>query len=133
MILTLGRPQLDLLYIWPLTRKQVFRPPSAPVFSTREVEGSWIHYGGGPRQCPGRYFAKRQILLTVALMVNLFDCEILGDRLNAKEDFSLHGFGGGVSHPASKIPMRIPRRTLDKFPLHVMTKAALENEKYRIQ
>ncbi|KAJ2990999.1 hypothetical protein NUW58_g2689 [Xylaria curta] len=83
----------------------------APTFSTRDVEGSWIPYGGGPRQCPGRHFAKRQILLTIALMVSLFDCEILEEALNTKEDFSLQGFGSGVSHPASKVPMRIRRRT----------------------
>ncbi|KAJ8126907.1 hypothetical protein O1611_g6730 [Lasiodiplodia mahajangana] len=80
-------------------------------FSTKEVEGSWIPYGGGPRQCPGRHFAKRQILLTVALMVSLFDCEILGGGMDVKEDFSLSGFGGGISHPAGKVPVRIRRRT----------------------
>ncbi|KAI1419927.1 cytochrome P450 [Xylaria sp. FL1777] len=83
---------------------------SGSTFSTKEVEGSWIPYGGGPRQCPGRHFAKRQILLTIALMVSLFDCEILGEGINAKEDSSLHGFGSGVSHPAGKVPMRIRRR-----------------------
>ncbi|KAI0532633.1 cytochrome P450 [Xylaria digitata] len=83
---------------------------SAPTFSTREAEGSWIPYGGGPRQCPGRHFAKRQILLTIALMVNLFDCEILEGGFGIKEDFSLNSFGGGVSHPAGKVPVRIRRR-----------------------
>ncbi|KAI0443655.1 cytochrome P450 [Xylaria telfairii] len=83
----------------------------APVmFSTKEVEGSWIPYGGGPRQCPGRHFAKRQILLTTALMVSLFDCEILEEGLDIKEDFSLSGFGGGISHPGGKVPSRIRRR-----------------------
>ncbi|KAI1368064.1 cytochrome P450 [Xylaria arbuscula] len=82
----------------------------APAFSAKEVEGGWIPYGGGVRQCPGRHFAKRQILLTIALMVSLFDCDIIGEGLNAKEDFSLNGFGGGVSHSAGKIPVRIRRR-----------------------
>lgn len=41
--------------------------PSKQMFSTKEYEGSWFPYGGGPRQCPGRHFAKRQILLTTAL------------------------------------------------------------------
>ncbi|KUJ06800.1 cytochrome P450 [Mollisia scopiformis] len=81
-----------------------------PTFSTKELEGSWIPYGGGPRQCPGRHFAKRQILLTTALMVSLFDCEIIKDGKDMKEDFTLKGFGSGVSHPAGKIPMRIRRR-----------------------
>ncbi|KAI1825086.1 cytochrome P450 [Xylaria intraflava] len=83
---------------------------SSPTFSTKGLEGSWIPYGGGPRQCPGRHFAKRQILLTIALMVSLFDCEILGDGKDVQGDFTLNGFGGGVSHPAGKVPMRIRRR-----------------------
>ncbi len=54
------------------------------------------------RQCPGRHFAKRQILLTTALMVSMFDCEILEEGRNVQEDFTLKGFGGGVSHPAAE-------------------------------
>lgn len=84
--------------------------PSSPEFSTKGLEGSWVPYGGGPRQCPGRHFAKRQILLTTAFMVSLFDCEILEEGLNVKEDFTLMGFGSGVSHPAGKVPVRIRRR-----------------------
>jgi cytochrome P450 len=78
-------------------------------FSTKEMEGSWIPYGGGPRQCPGRHFAKRQILLTTALMVALFDCEIPGQGTDVKEDLSLTGFGGGMSKPAMEVPARIRR------------------------
>ncbi len=85
-------------------------PACSPIFSTKELEGSWIPYGGGPRQCPGRHFAKRQILLTTALMVSLFDCEILEEGRNVQEDFTLKGFGSGVSHPSGKVPMRIRRR-----------------------
>lgn len=83
---------------------------SAPEFSTKGLEGSWVPYGGGPRQCPGRHFAKRQILLTTALMVSLFDCEILEEGMDVKEDFTLMGFGSGVSHPAGKVPVKIRRR-----------------------
>lgn len=83
---------------------------SNPSFSTKEVEGSWIPYGGGPRQCPGRHFAKRQILLTTALWVSLFDCEISKEGMSVQEDFTLMGFGSGVSHPVGKVPMRIRRR-----------------------
>jgi cytochrome P450 len=87
---------------------------SSPIFSTKELEGSWIPYGGGPRQCPGRHFAKRQILLTSALMISLFDCEILDEGRNVQEDFTLKGFGGGISHPAGKVPMRMRRRQRDE-------------------
>lgn len=83
---------------------------SKPEFSTKDFEGSWIPYGGGPRQCPGRHFAKRQILLTIALMVSLFDCEILEEVQGVREDFTLWGFGSGVSNPVGKVPVRIRRR-----------------------
>lgn len=81
-------------------------------FSTKETEGLWIPYGGGPRQCPGRHFAKRQILLTTALMVTLFEFEIPGNGTDVKEDLSLKGFGGGMSKPAMKVPAKIRRRVV---------------------
>ncbi|KAF2713710.1 cytochrome P450 [Pleomassaria siparia CBS 279.74] len=76
------------------------------VFSIKCLEGSWIPYGGGPRQCPGRLFAKRQILLTTALMTSLFDCKIQED---ADKDLGedLRAFSMGVAHPASKVLVRI--------------------------
>ncbi|KAH6646126.1 cytochrome P450 [Truncatella angustata] len=83
---------------------------STVTFSTKDLEGSWIPYGGGPRQCPGRHFSKRQILLTTALMISLFDCEIIEEGRNVKEDLTLKGFGGGVSHPVGKVPISIRRR-----------------------
>ncbi|KAI8622926.1 cytochrome P450 [Xylariaceae sp. FL1651] len=89
---------------------------SSPVFSTKDLEGSWIPYGGGPRQCPGRHFAKRQILLTTALTVSLFDCEISEEGRDMQEDFTLKGFGSGVSHPAGKVPIKIRRRDVSSIP-----------------
>jgi cytochrome P450 len=85
---------------------------TTPIFSTKDQEGSWIPYGGGPRQCPGRHFAKRQILLTTALMVTLFDCEIFEGGRGIKEDLSLQGFGGGVSKATSQVPVRLRRRCI---------------------
>lgn len=81
---------------------------STPEFSTKGLEGSWIPFGGGPRQCPGRHFAKRQILLTIALTVSLFDCKVLEESV--QEDFTLWGFGSGVSNPVGSVPIRIRRR-----------------------
>ncbi|KAJ4423350.1 hypothetical protein N0V82_001953 [Gnomoniopsis sp. IMI 355080] len=78
-------------------------------FSAKGLEGSWIPYGGGPRQCPGRHFAKRQIILTTALVVSLFDCEIL-ENSDVQEDFTLKGFGGGMSYALGKVPIRLRRR-----------------------
>ena len=79
-------------------------------FSTKPVEGSWIPYGGGPRQCPGRHFAKRQILLSTALMVTLFDCEI---EESGKVGEDAGNFGMGVAHPDRKVRGRLFRREWD--------------------
>ncbi|CAG8975898.1 hypothetical protein HYALB_00006515 [Hymenoscyphus albidus] len=99
---------------YPLANTEGYGKPldytSSPTFSTKDLEGSWIPYGRGPRQCPGRHFAKRQILLTTALMIRLFDCEILKGGKDVKENLTLHGFGGGMSQPAGKVPMRMRRR-----------------------
>ena len=53
---------------------------------------------------------KCQILLTTALFVSLFDCEMLGKARNIREDFSLKGFGGGMSHPEGKVSVKICAR-----------------------
>ncbi|KAL1639426.1 Multidrug resistance protein [Diplodia intermedia] len=41
--------------------------------------GLWFPFGGGARMCPGRLFAKRAVLLSLALMVHEFDVEIMAD------------------------------------------------------
>ncbi|KAF2877366.1 cytochrome P450 [Massariosphaeria phaeospora] len=83
-----------------------------PTFSLTPVSNSWIPYGGGPRQCPGRQFAKRQILLTTVLFITLFDVEILGGGADVKED--LRSFSMGVAHPAGKVPCRMRRRRRER-------------------
>ncbi|KAH8433492.1 cytochrome P450 [Aspergillus melleus] len=97
------------------------KSPSTPVhdphtasqakFAPEDVEGSWIPYGGGPRMCPGRHFAKREIILTAAMMVSLFDCEVLADVRSLKMD--MKGYGLGTLNAAGKVPVRMKRRNID--------------------
>ncbi|KAK3317974.1 Pfs, NACHT and ankyrin domain protein [Apodospora peruviana] len=84
--------------------------PAQNVFSVKAYGDAWMPYGGGPRICPGRHLAKRQILYTVACMVHDFDIDMMDGGKHVKEDLSLWGFGNGISHPAGKVPMRIRRR-----------------------
>ncbi|KAK1655081.1 cytochrome P450 [Colletotrichum phormii] len=37
----------------------------------------FIPFGGGPSMCPGRFFAKQEILLTIAILVTKFDMEFV--------------------------------------------------------
>ncbi|KAJ5983938.1 hypothetical protein N7481_006037 [Penicillium waksmanii] len=77
-------------------------------FAIDDVEGSWIPYGGGPRMCPGRHFAKREIILTTAMMVSMFDCDVLRDVRSLKMD--MRGFGFGTLNAVGKVPVGMRRR-----------------------
>ena len=47
-----------------------------PRFSTEGRTHSWIPYSGGVRHCPGRHFAKREIIVTAAMLVSAFEIEL---------------------------------------------------------
>ncbi|TGO11777.1 hypothetical protein BTUL_0102g00270 [Botrytis tulipae] len=81
----------------------------APVFSTQGLSCRWFPYGSGERMCPGRHFAKHQILLTFAVLSSSFDIELqVVDGWKPKPD--LKHFGYGVMPPDTQTPFRIRRR-----------------------
>jgi cytochrome P450 len=51
---------------------------SAPKFSTGEGGGKMFPYGGGIFLCPGRNFAKQEIMAATAFMLLNFEFEVLG-------------------------------------------------------
>jgi cytochrome P450 len=65
--------------------------PTGMKFSTSGLEGTWIPFGGGAYTCPGRYFAKQEMLLTAALLLGNFDIELLGE--SPKPDWRFFGTG----------------------------------------
>lgn len=79
-----------------------------PEFSMNGMRGSWIPYGGGPRACPGRHFAKWEIMMTCALIVSIFDVEILADEVAL--EMNPADYGLGTLRPVDKVPFRIRRR-----------------------
>lgn len=79
---------------------------AAPYFSMDGVAGSWIPYGGGRSLCPGRHFAKRQVILTAAVFLSKFDI-ILRDESEPAVD--MRHFGFGTMPPKHKIPCQIRR------------------------
>lgn len=83
---------------------------SSPYFSTDGTDGLWIPFGGGPRMCPGRHFAKKQIIVTTALFLATFDVELSEPNRVVENDMKFLLFG--VMHPKGVIPGRIRRRTI---------------------
>lgn len=56
---------------------------TGPRFSMEGVAGGWIPYGGGQRMCPGRHFAKQEIIGTLATLLTQFEI-----RLKEPKDLS---------------------------------------------
>lgn len=65
-------------------------------------------FGGGVHACPGRHFAKREVLRTIALLVTLFDVEVMDER--GAMEMSAVKFGFGLLGPTGKVPARMRRR-----------------------
>lgn len=81
-----------------------------PRFSMDNVAGSWIPYGGGDRICPGRHFAKQEILGSLAVLFKHYDIELLTPKdWVPRPNMKFFPFGG--LPPLGKIPFRIRRRT----------------------
>ncbi|MCJ1432276.1 hypothetical protein MMC27_001632 [Xylographa pallens] len=83
------------------------RGADEPRFSTGGVAGSWIPYGGGQKMCPGRHFAKQEILLTFAMLCSAFDIK-LSNESKTRPDMKFYGLG--VLPPQGETPFCIRRR-----------------------
>ena len=77
-------------------------------FSSQGLDGSWIPYGGGSNICPGRQFAKQEMLLKSALLLGNFDIELLGPAVELDYRF----FGTGSMGVKGKAKFRIRRRQI---------------------
>ncbi|KAJ5175871.1 Replication factor C subunit 1 [Penicillium canariense] len=74
------------------------------------LSGAWIPYGGGGFRCPGRHFAKQEILGSVAIFQSYYELEVV-DRPKEWLPRPDHRFYGvGAVPPAAPIPFRIRRR-----------------------
>lgn len=82
---------------------------SSPRFTLDGLAGSWIPYGGGQRICPGRHFAKQEIILTLAHLVLVFDFE-LQVPAGWKPEMDMRRAGLGALRSDKHIPFRVRRR-----------------------
>lgn len=82
---------------------------AAPEFSFKGLGNSWLPYGGGNRMCPGRHFAKQEMISSLAMMLTLFDIEMV-DQNGKIPDNDLVGYGFGALWPKQPMPVRIRKR-----------------------
>ena len=82
-----------------------------PRFSLEGVAGGWIPYGGGQRMCPGRHFAKQEIIGTLALLLTHYEIELREPTKGAPE-CNMRFFPFGGLPPTKEIPFRMRRRNI---------------------
>lgn len=79
-----------------------------PKFSMEGLAGSWVPYGGGQHLCPGRFFAKNEMMAAFALISSAYEIELLNPELKLEPDMAF--FPIGMLPPKGKIPVRMRRR-----------------------
>lgn len=87
------------------------KPSHEPTFSLRGLNGAYIPFGGGAGICPGRHFARQEVLATLSILALRFDIQLhVRKGWTPKMDAAF--FPIGVLPPADKVPFRIRRRQL---------------------
>ena len=82
---------------------------TGPRFSMDGVAGGWIPYGGGQRMCPGRHFAKQEIIGTLAMLLTHYEIKLRVPENSVPEcDMRFFPFGG--LPPTKEIPFSMRRR-----------------------
>ncbi|MCJ1468680.1 hypothetical protein MMC07_007309 [Pseudocyphellaria aurata] len=82
---------------------------SEPTFSLSGLGGAYIPFGGGSGICPGRHFARQEVVITLSILALQFDVELhVRKGWTPKMDHAF--FRMGSLPPADKIPFRIRRR-----------------------
>ena len=85
--------------------------PPEPKFSLNGYANTWIPFGGGIHECPGRHWVKLRMLLTFAVISSTFDIELLAPHETVRPDIAKYGFG--ALPPVEKAGFRIRRRMKD--------------------
>lgn len=82
-----------------------------PSFSMEGLAGGWVPFGGGVRMCPGRFFAKNEMMASFAMICTNYDIELLTPK-GWKPEPDLDYFLVGAMPPKGAIPFRIRRKAI---------------------
>ncbi|CAI6339841.1 unnamed protein product [Periconia digitata] len=75
-------------------------------FSLKGSEDAWFPYGGGSSICPGRFFAKQEMLVTAALLIGNYDVVLASKEV----EIDWRYFGTGVLGVKGKQPFQLRSR-----------------------
>jgi cytochrome P450 len=80
-----------------------------PTFSVKGLSGSYLPFGDGSIKCPGRDFARAEVICTLAQLLLNYDMELrVPEGWEPKMD--TNWFPLGALPPVDKVPFRIRRR-----------------------
>jgi hypothetical protein len=79
-------------------------------FSDAGLSGNWTSFGGGEHKCPGRHFARNIGIVTLAVLMGVFEVEIVDVEGSRKFDPELKAKAFGGMKPKGKVAARIRRR-----------------------
>ena len=79
-----------------------------PKFVVSGLADSYMPFGIGERTCPGRGFARREIIMLCAFIVYRYDIELMSEQRNFETTAVFYGIG--TQRPQKKIPFKIRNR-----------------------
>ncbi len=83
-------------------------------FAAGGRSGYWFPYGGGNTICPGRHFAKQEIIAVLALFLTRFEADVIGwmmpDGVTKSERVAKNGDFFVVSRPDRDLKVRVTRK-----------------------
>ncbi|KAI4911326.1 hypothetical protein J4E85_011235 [Alternaria conjuncta] len=89
-------------------------PPNNPdnrsKFSDAGLSGSWTSFGGGEHKCPGRHFARNIGIVTLAVLMGVFEIEVSDLERARRLDPGNKRKAFGTMRPRDRIAGRVRRR-----------------------
>lgn len=79
-------------------------------FSVHGLAGRWMPYGGGQHLCPGRHYAKIQVLGTFAFLFHNYEIELLDSSKSRGTKMDMKWFPTGALPPDRKVPFKMRKK-----------------------